>query len=220
MKVLLVHPGAPHSTADVEAGLRYGLESRGVEVVRCRLDNRIPQARAWLFSAWRHARRRRPDLPPPTQADVFYDGGVWALERALRFDVDAVIVVSAMFLHPDVLILLRRAHVPTTVLFTETPYDLGQELRIAAMVDGCWTAERTALPAFRAVNARSAYLPHAWHPERHLAGPQPNDAGVPAHDVLFVGSGLDRDRRRVVWQLVPPAGGLAAARACPRKLHR
>jgi spore maturation protein CgeB len=132
--------------------------------------------------------------PKPTQADVLYHAGVGAIEMAHRHKVDAVLDVSAMFLHPDVVILLKSTGKKVVVLFTETPYDIDQELKMAALVDGCWTHERSCLPDFKAVNKNSGYLPHGWHPERHFRGAVPDD--VPSHDVVFVGSGFPE---RIEW---------------------
>lgn len=196
MTVLLVHPGAAYSTADVEAGLRYGLEAAGVTVIQYRLDERIGRSRSWLYAAWRIVKKRQPACERPTDADVFYQAGIGVLEKALRHQVDAVLVVSAMFLHPDVMILLRRAGVRVTVLFTESPYDHPKELAVARLVDGCWTNERSVVEAFRQVNPASGYLAHAYHPDRHRPGSQPGDAAVPAHDVVFVGSAF---QERIAW---------------------
>ena len=196
MKVLLVHPGASVSTADVEAGLRDGLVAHGVQIVRYRLDERIDWSRRALYTAWRRAKKRNAAIEQPNTADIFYQAGIGALEMALRHQVDAVLVVSAMFLHPDVIVLMKRAGLRVVVLFTETPYDLDKELAIAKLVDGCWTNERSALPAFQAVNPQAGYLPHGWHPGRHKPGPQPGDEAVAAHDVVFVGSAF---QERVAW---------------------
>lgn len=196
MKLLLVSPGASWSTVDVETGLRFGLETNGVEIVRYRLDERIDRSRRWLYTAWRRARRKHPQIEKPTDADIFYQAGVGALEMALRHQVDAVFVVSAMFLHPDVMILMKRAGLRIVVLFTESPYDQEKELAVAKIVDGCWTNELSSVAAFQAVNRNSGYLPHAWHPERHRPGPQPGDDNFPSHDVVFVGSAF---HERVVW---------------------
>lgn len=196
MKVLVVGPGASWSTADVEAGLVYGLQAHGVDVVRFALDGRLNGAQAWLFNAWRRKRKTQPDLPRPTFADLLYQAGMGALERALRHQVDAVVAVSAMYLHPDVLILMRRAGLRVTVLFTESPYDVEQELQVAQIVHGCWTNERACVAQFRSVCPNAGYLPHGWHPERHRPGVQPGDAAVRAHDVVFVGSAF---RERVEW---------------------
>jgi len=196
LRLLAVQPGASWSTADVHAGLIHGLKTHGVEIVDYALDHRLNRSNRWLHYNWRRARKTHPDLVRPTSADVFYQAGVGALEMALRHQVDAVFVVSAMYLHPDVIILMKRAGLRVLVLFTESPYDIEKELKIAALVDGCWTCERSSVPAFLQVNRNSGYLPHGWHPERHMPGPQSGDERVPAHEVVFVGSGF---QERIEW---------------------
>lgn len=197
LKMLLVHPGASWSTADVEAGLRFGLERHGVQIIRYRLDTRIERARTWLYSNWRRTKKSNPEIQRPTTADMVYQAGIGALEMALRHEVDVVFVVSAMVLHPDVVVLMKRAGLRVVVLFTESPYDHAHELRMASMVDGCWTNERAVLEDFRKVNAHAGYLPHGWHPERHyVAGRTSNDSTIPCHEVVFVGSGFPE---RVKW---------------------
>jgi spore maturation protein CgeB len=196
MKVLFVDPGASWATADVAAGLRYGLEHHGVQLVRYKLDQRIDRAHRWLHINWRRTKKTQPDIVRPNVADVFYQAGIGALEMALRHEVEYVLVVSAMFLHPDVIVLMKRAGLRVVVLFTESPYDLEKELEVAKLVEGCWTNERTSVSAFLEVNPHSGYVPHAWHPDHHKAGQQPGDEDVPAHDVLFVGSAF---RERVEW---------------------
>lgn len=101
-------------------------------------------------------------------------------------DVDAVLVVSAILVHPGELDAVRAAGVPVYVLFTESPYDQASELAMAARVDGAWTMERESLAAFRAVNPQTAVLKHAWHPETHALTFEPKVG----HDVVFVGSGF------------------------------
>lgn len=198
LKVLLINPGTQVAPADVHAGLRVGLIHHGVSVIDYRLDTRFDHSKRWLYTAWRRTKRSRPDakLERPSDNDVFYQAGIDALAVALRHEVDAVLVVSAMYLHPDVMVLMKRAGLRVTVLFTETPYDLERELTVAKMVDGCWTHERSALREFLKVNQRSGYVPHAWHPWRHHPGPCLGDEAVAAHDVVFVGSG---NRERVEW---------------------
>ena len=186
MKVLVVSPGSIVSTGDVDAGLRYGLEAHGVQVVRYRLTERIALSQSWLEYVCRERADRT--IEPPSWGDVIYHASAGVLERALRHEVDVVLVVSAMFIHPDALILMRRAGLRVVVLFTETPYDIEQELRTAKLVDGCWLTERVAVDAYRSVNPRCGYLQHAWHPLHHRADAQPDDQSVPAHDVVFVGS--------------------------------
>jgi spore maturation protein CgeB len=189
VRILLVHPGASWSTADVEAGLRYGLTHHGCEVIPYRLDQRIQWSHKWLNYMWRQKKKAQPELARPNAADIAYQAGRDALEMALRHQVDVVVVVSAMLLHPDVLVLMKRAGLRVTVVFTESPYDHEQELRTAKLIDGGWTNERSVVDAFRAVNPRVGYLPHAWHPERHYVAARSIGA-LPSHDVVFVGSGF------------------------------
>jgi len=195
VKVLLLHPGASWSTADVEAGLRYGLKYHGVQVIPYRLDQRIGYAQRWLHTMWRHKKKIDPTLEKPKTHDVMYHAGVGALEMALRHQVDVVLVVSAMLLHPDVVVMMKRAGLKVVVLFTESPYDEEQEMRVAKLVDGCWTNERASLPKFLSVNPCSGYLPHGWHPERHFVSAR-SIGDVASHDVVFVGSGF---LERIKW---------------------
>lgn len=186
MRLLLIQPGASFSTADYYNGLKRGLESQGHEIIPYRLDARIDSMSRWLDQEWRRA--GKPD-PRPTWADKLYLAGMPMFERALRFLPDWVIVVSAMYVHPDLLVLLKRLGVPTAYIFTESPYDLEKELKVAPYADVIFTNERTCVDAFRAVQPSSYYLPHAYDPEVHRAdSPIPED--TPAHDVVFVGTGF------------------------------
>lgn len=196
MKILLLHPGASWATADVAQGLQYGLKYHGVQLVHFRLDQRITMAHKLLHIMWRQKKKEQPDLPKPHRADVMYQAGVGALEMALREKVDAVLIVSGMLLHPDVVIMMKRAGLRVVVLFTESPYDLAKELLFAKLVDGCWTNERTSVKDFAKVNPNAGYLPHGWHPERHGLTNDHDDVDVPAHDVVFVGTGF---HERITW---------------------
>lgn len=194
LRVLICHPGASWSVSDVFDGLCFGLKAHGTTVIPYRLDQRIALARKEVNARYRQQVKDRPDLEKPTESDLFEWAGKDALYLALKSQVHVVIVVTSMFLHPNVLIAMKRAGLKVVVLFTETPYDLASELRVASMVDGCWTNERSAVNQFRAVNPCSGYLPHAWHPERHT--PEAPILNVPQHDVVFVGSGFPE---RITW---------------------
>ena len=189
-------PGASWSTADVEHGLRTGLVAAGCDVIVYRLDARIDRSRRWLYSAWRRTQKANQGLEQPSARRCPVPRGIGALEQALRHQVDVVLIVSGMFLHPDVVILMKRAGLRVVALFTESPYDLEKELAIARLVDGCWTNKRTCVAAFQAVCPRAGYLPHAWTVGRHGADALPTDTAVAAHDVVFVGSAF---RERVDW---------------------
>lgn len=195
MKVLVVHPGASWATHDVHTGVLDGLRAAGVPCAEFRLDGRIQRTHDFLHFLWRRQKRQAPDRawPKPTPADVVFQASQGLVERALERGCTDVLAVSAMYLMPDRLELARRAGLRVWLLCTETPYDLGEELRLARLVDGIWTHERAALDAFRQVNPNVAYLPHAWRSGVHDAPP---DGSAPACDVLFCGSLF---RERVQW---------------------
>lgn len=196
LKILLVHPGASWSTADVEAGLRFGLEEHGVHVIPYRLDTRIAHTSRFMHMVSRLNRRKQKDAKIPNFADCLYQASAGVIERALRYQVNVVFLVSAMYFHPDILVLLKRAGLRVVILFTESPYDLENELLMAQLADGCWTMERSCVSEFQRAQPNSGYLPHAWHPKRHRPEAQEGDADVPSHDVVFVGSSF---RERLAW---------------------
>jgi spore maturation protein CgeB len=185
VRLLVVHPGASASTHDVYVGLTRALERQGHEIIPYLLDGRIDSMGGWLNWQWKKA--GKPD-PKPTSADILYLAGTPVFERALRTLPDWVIVISAMYVHPDVLIMLRRLGVPTAYVFTESPYDLKAETRVAPYADVVFTNERSCVDTFREVNKHSYYLPHAYDPERHY--PRQSLAMRPVHDVVFVGTGF------------------------------
>jgi spore maturation protein CgeB len=94
-----------------------------------------------------------------------------------------------MFLHPDSLILCARAGVRTAVILTESPYEDAKQARLASCADMVWTNERTSIDRLRAAAPNVRYLPSAYSWSRH----RPDlfvDDDVPAHDVVFVGTGF------------------------------
>lgn len=183
MRILLVHPGASMSTADVYNGLLAGLKPRGHEIYEYALDARIERAGAWLTYNWRKGGKQ--DELKPQAADILYMAGEELIARALRLQPDVVFVVSGMYLHPDIFVLLRRAGLKVAVLLTESPYDDERQARVVDLADLTWTNER--------LSARTlgvSYMPHAWAPEVHTADPDVDEGEVPAHDVVFVGTGF------------------------------
>jgi len=184
LRVLLVGAGASFSTKDVENGYLLALRAQpGVDVYYYSLEHRLSLARDWLFKLWR-ARGKDPDQRP-TWPDTIYRASIEAFEMALRYDVHWVLVISGCYFHPDVLEMLHRARLRTSVLLTESPYEDEAQARLAGLVDVVWTTERTSAQALGA-----GYLRHAYDPARH-ASSLPIDIEVPAHDVVFVGTGFE-----------------------------
>lgn len=181
MRILIVQPGASMSTSDVHTGLSAGLRTRGHEVFDYALDSRIEASGKWLTYCWRKG-GKQPSLEP-TSSDVLYHACEPLVARALRVMPDVVLVVSGMYLHPDIFVLMHRARLPVAVLFTESPYDDERQERLLPFLRMAWTNER--------LSARNGvqYLRHAYNPDIHL--PTGEDEDIPSHDVVFVGTCFD-----------------------------
>lgn len=189
MRAVLIHPGASTSVSDVYDGLLPALRARGHELVPYALDTRINRAGQWLFLNWHKAKRADPSIPKPTPADVIYQAGLEAIHRALRADCEWVLVISAMYLHPDIILMLKRAGRKVGLVFTESPYNDDDQARLAPLADVCWTNERASVPVLRRANPNTHYLPHAYDPGRHAATVHlPNEDELARHDVVFVGT--------------------------------
>jgi hypothetical protein len=187
MKALLVHPGASWSVADVWQGVHDALQRAGVEVIEYALDGRIEVAYGYLHGAYAQL-KDKSKTPEPTHADMLWWASEGMVTRALWFECDVILVIACGWLHPLVFKMTRRAGIPVAVLFTESPNEDAFQLQVAALIDVCWTNERTSLDAFRAVCPNAHYWRHAIDPAHHK--PTADDGlDVPAHDVVFVGTG-------------------------------
>lgn len=187
MRLLVLHPGSSWATHDVHVGLSNALLARGHEIHTYQLDARIERVGSWLMHCWRKA--GKPE-PRPSTADILYRAGFEALERALRFEVDGVLVITGMFVSRDLLELMRRAHLKLAIVFTESPYDDGPQTLMAPLADVCWTNERTSVATLRVGNPNTHYLPAAYNPDQHKFLDEAPSQDIPAHDVVFVGSGF------------------------------
>lgn len=186
MRLLIVHPGADWSVSDLFDGYAAAFRTLGHDVGVYNLSARIEVAHGWLHYCWRKAGRQEPK---PGPVETIYRASLDVVNAALIGDVDWVFVISGMYLHPDALIMLRRAGRRVALLLTESPYEDDRQIRVARLADVVFTNERTSVKSLGAVNPNVYYLPHAYDPKRHRPNVEPSTA-VPAHDVVFVGTGF------------------------------
>lgn len=179
LRVLLVHPGCDISVNDVHAGVSDGLRAAGCEVHDYALNTRIEAASVYLYSVWRQGKKH---AEKPSDSQVLFKAGSDLVVKALSVQPDIVIIVSAMYLHPNILELLRRAGIKVAILFTESPYMDEAQTRLLPLTVVSWTNERTS------ARYGMRYLRHAWHPAIHGPSDRRHDPAVPAHDVVFVGT--------------------------------
>ena len=195
MKILLVGGGAGISIKDVENGYYEALKRAGADVKYHLLDYRINNSYRYLNWVWEDLYKKDPKTQPSWN-DAIYLASQSALEMALRNDVDWVIVVSAMYFHPDMIILMHRAGLHIAVLLTESPYmDTEQKVVVGLDVDGAWTNELASVPVLKEANPNIQYIRHAYDPYKHVPAGHLDGEGegdeVPAHDVVFVGTGFE-----------------------------
>jgi len=187
MRISLCGAGASFSTKDVETGYLKALRRAGHDVSHYALDARIDVSGSFLHHAWEAGGRATAQ---PTAADVVYHASVGILERALRHDAAWVVVISAMLLHPDALIMLKRAGLKVALVLTESPYDDDKQARVLPHADAVFTNERTSVRHLGALHPRVSYLGACYDPETHRPEPPDDEPDVAAHDVVFVGTGF------------------------------
>ncbi len=180
---MLCHPGASFATAEYFTGYGNGLAELGVTLYPYRLDAAIEACGD--FAKW-YDRKHGTKTPG---ARTMYEASVRLLEAALRRNVDWVIVVSAMLLHPDALALMRRAGLKIALVLTESPYDDDAQALVMPWADLVTTNERLSVETLRAHNPNTHYQPAAYDPHRHVLTVAP--PGTPRHDVVFVGTGFE-----------------------------
>ena len=118
-----------------------------------------------------------------------------AVEEALRFNADWVVIICGIGFHPDAVVFLRRAGRRVAAIFTENPYADKNAAQFASVCDRVFVNDRTSL---RAVPG-SIYLPTAYDQEIHRPG-----VAEPLEpcDVRFIGTGFKERVRllsRVNW---------------------
>lgn len=189
MRLLACHPGADWSVADVFDGYVTAFRDLDHTVGQYNLNVRFGRAVEWLQWNWRRAGKPADDRP--NNGDALYLAGSDLIAASLRGDVDWVVVFSAMYLHPELLVMLKRAGRRVALVLTESPYEDAAHERVIPYADVIWTNERTSVDRLRAINPNVLYLPTSYDPERHFpADPSIIDLGVEAHDVVFVGTGF------------------------------
>jgi hypothetical protein len=186
---MVVHPGSNISVGDVYDGLVPALRRRGHDIIEYPLSARIDRYVNWLKYNYRRAKKVDREMPAPTWSDALYLAAERVVPLALREQPNFILIVSGLFFHPDILILLRRAGQRIGLLCSESPYEDPQQFRILPAAQVVWTNERRSLDVLRLGHPNTHYLPHAYDPERH--NPTIDvDEDVAAHDVCFVGTGF------------------------------
>lgn len=188
MKLLLIHPGHGHSTADVFDGLCVGFESIGCEVVRFAWGQMLRPLTAAVLGAVQGGVVKEQDAERLHQF-MCWLAGADALSVAALEEVEAVVVVNGLLFPPSRTEVFRKIGLPIACYGTEAPYFERTELDIAPFYTHWFTQERTSVKKF---STPCTYLPMAYNPRVHRAGVADTDK---ACDVTFVGGGFPERKK-------------------------
>ncbi len=181
MKVLVVHPGAHFSVADVYDGLVKGLTANGCEVGVVNLGDRLDLYHA----AHIHREGKWMKAFSHNEANKLAAKGIEV--ACYEWWPDVVLIVTGPFIPPEIWgVLARRPH-HVVLWATESPYEDDRQLRPAQYADTVIVNDPVNLNEFCRVNYRTWYMPHSYDPERHKPGRANPKL---ACDFAFVGTGF------------------------------
>lgn len=190
MRWLVIHPGPSFSVADVHNGWCEALRGLGEQVMEYNLDARLTFYDSALIgeeNADPDADGRKPvrkALTPDQAVELAVDG---ILGACYRWWPHAVLCVSAFFTTPFVLEVMRSRGHKIVMLFTEAPYQTGQQLEMAKFADVSLVNDPEGIEAYREACPAAEYVPHSYRPSVHYpAAPRARRR----HDLAFVGSGF------------------------------
>lgn len=216
MKILVAHPGPSFSVQDVYAGWVEALRELCQSVVEFNLGDRLQFYASALLPTEEEGQYAHPFTAE--QATELATNGLYA--AILKTRPHVLLVVSAFFIPLELMDIARAAGVKVAVIHTESPYQDGQQLKVAEHADLNLLNDPMNLDQFQAV-APSMYMPHAYRPSVHCPGP--SDPAL-ACDFAFVGTGYPSrvhflERMNLDGVKVRLAGNWAAADESPLRQY-
>lgn len=187
MRWLMVHPGPNFSVADVHNGWAEALRGLGVHVAEYNLDARISFYDAALIDTGIFDGEGRPAVRKAMsreQALELAANGI--LSACYQLWPDVILFTSAFFTPPWILEVLRARGHTIVMLFTETPYQTGQQLEMAKYADYCLLNDPTGIEQYQAL-CPSVYMPHAYRSTVHYPA---LPGAAKEWDLAFIGSGF------------------------------
>ncbi len=179
MRALLVHPGCDFSVSDVHDGWLKGLRANGVEVATLNLSDRLN------FYGGAKIQHGDEYIAAFHGSDVARMAAIGMKAAVYDWWPDVIIVVSSFFIPSDFYPVFRDRGHKVVILHTESPYEDPKQIERAELADLNIINDPTNLDAFQQV-APTAYIPHAYDPDRHH--PRPTDPDCES-DFCFVGTG-------------------------------
>lgn len=182
MRTLVVHPGPSFSVADVYNGWVKGLRQNGVEVAEFNFGDRLN------FYTAAQIENDEGDLRLAFSGEAAMTMAAKGIEVAcFEWWPDIVVIVSCLFVPPQVIAAIRSRGIKVAIIHTESPYEDNVQVLRAAHADFNVINDPVNLEQFQAV-APTLYIPHSYDPDLHKPGP-----AVPElkSDFCFVGTGFE-----------------------------
>jgi hypothetical protein len=169
--------------ADVHAGWCEALRVAGQHVREFPLDSTLTFYGSVLLPVEGEEGRFKRALTSEQATGLATDR---LLVSVMKVRPHLLLVISAMFLPPDLLEICRAAGVKIVIVHTESPYEDERQLAIASYADLNIVNDPTNLDSFKQLGP-AEFFPHAYRPSIHHPGPA--DPAL-ACDFAFVGTGF------------------------------
>lgn len=181
MRWLVCHPGPSFAVADVHVGWVEALRELGEHVIEYNLDARLTFYASALRQISEHT--FAPYLSPEQAYELAINGLYAALYKTRP---DILLVISGLFVPPELLDRARRSGTRTVVVYTETPYENDKQLKLAQYADVNLVDDPTGIEEYQRYGL-TRYFPHAYRPALHCPGPPVPELEC---DLAFVGTGF------------------------------
>lgn len=179
MRWLVAHPGPNFSVQDVYTGWVEALRAAGEQVLEFNLGDRL------VFYAKAHLETDDGSFRKAFDDKAAILHAVNGLAAALyKIRPHVLLSVSSFFADAQLLDMARHHGTRVVLLHTESPYEEGRQLELAAHADLNLLNDPTHLDAYQDV-APTVYAPHAYRPTVHCPGP----SDEPPSDLAFAGTG-------------------------------
>ncbi|SRR6266568_4122990 len=175
----------------MHVGWVEALRGLGEEVMEYNLDARLQVFDSALMpetGAAPDSEGRRPARKAfTTEQAVGLATGDLLLGACYRWWPSVVLCVSAFFTPASVLEVMRSRGHTIVMLFSEAPYQAGQQLQMAKFADISLVNDPAGIEAYRAASPVAEYMPHSYRPSVHYPAPAGTE---PEYDLAFVGTGF------------------------------
>jgi hypothetical protein len=187
LRWLIVHPGPQFSVHDMFVGWAEALRALGEDVQEFNLDKRIQVYDAALLETGRADDAGHPEVRKAFTREQALAAAVQGITSACyTWWPHVVLGVSAFFIPPWYLDVMRDRGHKVVLLHSESPYQDDEQLKRAEHADLNLLNDPVNIGAYRQFGP-AEYMPHAYRPHVHRPGPADPEL---KSDFAFVGTGF------------------------------